>query len=232
VVWPGNWLVSSIWFLLSIRLLELWGELRLPACVGWSELLFSPGSSCAPQQGGVFQFWMLLSVSEIGSRIPCFEMLAYYTTPALSLCAFPDLWWVLISPLRGWLVTLLLLSAFTALPALVHWEFGTKSLATCPTPILWGRFSVPPPPPLLVLDYGSLFMLSVLLRGLLLCLGYALDYFLRVCVGELCVVCDAHPFILPFHASSFVADWWGEMAVFFFFFTGVWCKEAFHRPGV
>jgi hypothetical protein len=59
--------------------------------------------------------------------------------------------------LGGWLVAPLLLSAFAAFPALVQWEFGAENLASCPIPILQGRFSVSPPPPLLVLDYSLLF---------------------------------------------------------------------------
>jgi hypothetical protein len=26
----------------------------------------------------------------------------------------------------------------------VHWVLGTESLAPCPTPFLWGKFSIPP----------------------------------------------------------------------------------------
>jgi hypothetical protein len=73
--------------------------------------------------------------------------------PALSLYAFPDLCWMLAAPLTGWLVTLLPLSL-----ALDHWEFSTESLALCLTPILQGRFSIPAPLPLSVLDYSLLLM--------------------------------------------------------------------------
>jgi hypothetical protein len=31
--------------------------------------------------------------------------------------------------------------------------------------------------------------------------------------GEVHVVCDAHLFLLQFHAGSFVVSWWGEMAL-------------------
>jgi hypothetical protein len=41
---------------------------------------------------------------------------------------------------------------------LVHWEFGAESSASCPTHVLWIKFSVPPSPLLFVLDYTSLFM--------------------------------------------------------------------------
>jgi hypothetical protein len=55
------------------------------------------------------------------------------------------------------LVTLLLLSAFAALPSLDHWEFGTE-YGSFPHPHSPGRFSVPPPPLLSVSDYSSLCM--------------------------------------------------------------------------
>jgi hypothetical protein len=35
-------------------------------------------------------------------------------------------------------------------------------------------------------------------------------------VGESCVVCDAHLFILQFHTGSFGASWQEEIAVLFF----------------
>jgi hypothetical protein len=52
VVSPGDWLVSSIWFLLSTWLVVIGGggELSLPVHAGWSELLFSPHSSCIALQ--------------------------------------------------------------------------------------------------------------------------------------------------------------------------------------
>jgi hypothetical protein len=46
--------------------------------------------------------------------------------------------------------------------------------------------------------------------------GAVLDYFPGGCVGKLCVVHDAHMFVLQFHAGSFGASWWGEMALLFF----------------
>jgi hypothetical protein len=42
-------------------------------------------------------------------------------------------------------------------------------------------------------------------------------------VGELCVVYDAHLFILQIHINSFATGWWREMAGH---------REAFHRLGV
>jgi hypothetical protein len=46
-----------------------------------------------------------------------------------------------------------------------------------------------------------------------------LDNFLRGWAGELCVVHDAHLFILQFHASSIGASWRGEILLF----ISVWC---------
>jgi hypothetical protein len=52
--------------------------------------------------------------------------LACSPTPALSICIFPHLHWVLIAPLGVWLFTPLHpMSAFAALPMLVHWAFGS-----------------------------------------------------------------------------------------------------------
>jgi hypothetical protein len=153
---------------------------------------------------------MLSSVPEISSGIhylPCFGKLACHPTPALSLCVFSDLCWILAALLGGWLVTLLLFSplcltwlllgagcssgrlachpaptlslcCFTC--ALVHWEFDPESLAPWPSPVLWGRFSVPAPPPLSVLDYSSLFIFfNFAGEGGSVCPGAALDYFSR-----------------------------------------------------
>jgi hypothetical protein len=103
-------------------------RLRLPVRVGWSEL-FLPGHSCvaiqlqlclvssSPSKVGAIQFWMLPSVPEISygiHHLHSFGMLPV-SHPALSLCVFPDLCWVLAAPLGGWLVTPLLLSAFMPL---------------------------------------------------------------------------------------------------------------------
>jgi hypothetical protein len=43
------------------------------------------------------------------------------------------------------------------------------------------------------------------------------------------VVHDAHLFLLQFHSGSFVASWWGEMAVVF---SAVQSEEAFHGLGI
>jgi hypothetical protein len=120
--------------------------------------------------------------------------LACPSTPALSLCASPNLCLVVAAPLRDWLFAPPQLSAFVAIPMFAYWDFGTESSSPCPTPILWGRFSIPPPPPLLVLDYSSLFMFSNFVGGFSLPRGSA-----RLCS----LVCDAHLFILQIHTSNF-----------------------------
>jgi hypothetical protein len=98
-------------------------------------------------------------------------MLACQSSPALRLCSFP---------------------AFC-------WEFGTESesLVPCPNPILVGRFSIPPTPLLVVLDYCSLFIFfSFPGEGGSVCPGAVLGYFPRGWVGKLLVVHDAHLFFL------------------------------------
>jgi hypothetical protein len=82
-----------------------------------------------------------------------FGRLACHQTPVFSLYASPNLCWVLVAPLGGWLVTLISFS-----PMLDHWEFSTESSAPCPTPAFQDRFSLSPPPPLSVLDYSLLFI--------------------------------------------------------------------------
>jgi hypothetical protein len=46
--------------------------------------------------------------------------LAYCPAPAVSLCVSPNLCWVLVAPLGGWLVNPLALSAFAAFPVFIH----------------------------------------------------------------------------------------------------------------
>jgi hypothetical protein len=109
----------------------------LPVCAVWSELLlFSPGGRCialqlqlclvssSPTKVGQFSF-ECCPLSHFGSTTCPLWQVACLPTPALRLCACPDLWWVLVAPVEGWLVTPLLLSAFAALPAFVHWEFSS-----------------------------------------------------------------------------------------------------------
>jgi hypothetical protein len=81
-------------------------------------------------------------------------------------------------------------------------------------------FNIPPPPPLLELDYSSLFILFSFVGGRGSVFPQAaLDYVSRGWVGESHVMCDAHLFVLQIHASSFGTSWQGEMA---------WHKEVFY----
>jgi hypothetical protein len=101
--------------------LQLGGEASLPVCAGWSELLlfFTRWKLHCPsavplfgqllsQQGGAIQFEYCPLSHKVSSGIhhlPRFGRLAFWPTPALSLCASPDLCLVLAVPLGGWLVT-------------------------------------------------------------------------------------------------------------------------------
>jgi hypothetical protein len=133
---------------------------------GWSELLFSPDHSCAapqlqlclvsssPSKVGQFSFECCPLSHMICSGIHYlshFERLTCHPTSTLSLCASPDLFWVLVTPLE---VGLSSHPCFQLDP-----HSFTESLALCPIPILLGRFSVPSPPLQSMLDYSLLFML-------------------------------------------------------------------------
>jgi hypothetical protein len=116
---------------------------------------------------------MLLSVPEISSRIYlllCFGRLVCCSALSLCLYASPDLCCVPVAPLGGWLFGPPHLSAFVAswqiTASLVPragflaptWTIQCERSSFCPPTILHGRFSVPLPPLLLVLDYSLLFM--------------------------------------------------------------------------
>jgi hypothetical protein len=155
---------------------------------------------------------MVPSVLEIGFRIhllPCFGRLVCCSTPSLSLYA-----------------SLGLLACPHSQPLLLygpslrvqHWElcsqFSSEGSILCPSPVLQGQFSIPRPPPdayvrLQFTVYGFQFCWGV---GTLVCRGTVLDYFSRVGWGVLWVH-NTHLFLLQFHAGSFVASWWGEMAL-------------------
>jgi hypothetical protein len=54
------------------------------------------------------------------------------------------------------------------------------------------------------------------------CPGAALDYFPREgWGGEPCMVCDAHMYLLQFHAGSFGAGSWGKVVLLFSMQHGV-----------
>jgi hypothetical protein len=147
----GDWLVSSIWFLLSTRLVGIVRWDTTASLAGWSEL-FSPGSNWVAlqlqlfsqlllQQDGAIQFWILPSVPVISSGInhlPCFGRLACCPRPALSFYVFSDPCWVLVAPLVGWLVALLQLLAFAELD---HWEFSAAESWFLAPPLFSGAGS-------------------------------------------------------------------------------------------
>jgi hypothetical protein len=75
------------------------------------------------QQGRAISFKCCPLSHEVIFRfhhLPHFGRLACHPTPALTLCASPNLCWVLKAPLGGWLITPFPLSAFAALPAFLH----------------------------------------------------------------------------------------------------------------
>jgi hypothetical protein len=93
-----------------------------------------------------------------------------------------------------------------------------------------GSVSVPLPPPLLVLDYSSLFKLFSF-AGVGFSLPRAvMDYFLGDWVGELSVVCDDHLFILQLHKAA-LGPAVGKNDTTFF--SVAWHREASmsYRPG-
>jgi hypothetical protein len=152
VVSPDDWLVSSIWFLLSTGqfAIGIWGN-SLPVCLRWFDLLlFLPGGSCvalllqhylvssSPNKAEKFCFEYYPQTQETISMIqaPHPGRLACCPTLTLILCAphFAD------SSLGGWLVVPSQLSAFVPCPIFIHWEFGSLPQSR----ILQGWFSVPP----------------------------------------------------------------------------------------
>jgi hypothetical protein len=134
-----------------------------------------------PQQVGTIQFEYcpLFMRPALGSTT-CPALGHWLVAPPL-LSAFVCLSQPLLGaswvPFGGWLVASPLFSAFIAYPLFIHWEFGTENSTPCPTPLLWGRFRLPPPPLLLVLGYSWLFMLfNFVGGGDSICPGALLDY--------------------------------------------------------
>jgi hypothetical protein len=211
VVSPGYWLVSSIWFLLSTKLVGIvkWGKTAnscrvvrdvLPGC-SWVALqlqLCLVSSSPSKVGNSVLnaalcprdQVWDPPPVLlwEVGlSPHPHFQLLCFshsllgasnsfgrlacHSTPTLSLYVSPDLCWVLVAPIVGWLVSpppLLTFAAFwfitesSALIAQVlatlltvqQWEIGYLPLLHSPGYLQCSTH----PLPMLVLDYSWLFV--------------------------------------------------------------------------
>jgi hypothetical protein len=92
-------------------------------------------------------------------------------------------------------------------PLLLYPCSFTESLALSPTPVLWGRFSVLPPPPLFVLDYSSLFMLFSFVGEWFSLPRGSTGLCSRGWVGESHMLCNTHLFVLQIHASGFENGW-------------------------
>jgi hypothetical protein len=120
-----------------------------------------------PSKMRKFSFEYCPLSQEISSGIhhlPHFRRVACCSAPILSLCASPNLWSVLMAPLEGWLVTPSPLSAFLLYPYSFTESLTLRVQLFAPSPFSRAG-SVPLPRLLVVLDYGSLFMLFILLGG-------------------------------------------------------------------
>jgi hypothetical protein len=160
VVSPGVWLWVVFGSLCPQDHLELWSEIRLPACARQSELLFHQAAaavpfSCSsvwsappPERWGnsVLKaapipeiicgslFWEVALFCEVGlSPHPCSQ----------PLCFSQSLLGVGSSSRRLACHPAPALSLCCFACVFVHWEFGTETLDPCPTAVLEGRFSVP-----------------------------------------------------------------------------------------
>jgi hypothetical protein len=144
VVSPGDWLVSSIWFFLSTRLVstgrqnEFDSSYRVGRAVVFTrQQLHCPSVSSLfgqllCQQGGAIQFWMLPLSHEITSG-------THHLLHFGRVACCPTLLDASLPPLGVWFVT----PAFVAWPVFFHWEFSTESSSSSFSPMLQGRFSVP-----------------------------------------------------------------------------------------
>jgi hypothetical protein len=104
--------------------------------------LFSPGGSCIVL---LLQLWSASPPARFS-----FEYCPQFHETSSVIHLGPTL--------GGWFVTPLPLSAFVPCPIFA------ESLAPCPTPILRGRFNIPPHPHYGV-DYNSLFMFFSFVQG-------------------------------------------------------------------
>jgi hypothetical protein len=108
----------------------------------------SPGGKCialqlqfclvssSPSKVGQFSFECCPLSHKISSKIHHLPHFGRLSCCPIPLSAFVPLQPLLgiVAPVGGWLVTLSLLSAFAALPAFIHWEFGTESWLFAPPP--------------------------------------------------------------------------------------------------
>jgi hypothetical protein len=109
-----------MWFFCLPVKLKLWGEVGLPDHAGWSELLFSPSDSCVTLH--LQLFGQLLSQWGWAVKFVCCPLVQEIISVIHYLLCFGG----------G-----LLLCLFTE---------SSGRLVLCPTPFLWGQFSMPPVP--------------------------------------------------------------------------------------
>jgi hypothetical protein len=225
--------------------LQLWGEVSLPDCAGWSELLFfqkvavAMPFSCSSvwsihppaRWGNSVLNVVLCPVRSTGIHyLPNFGRLTCHLIPSLILCASPNLCWVLVNPMGGWLTALPRSQSLLFYP---HLFTESSVLRVC--------FLAPPQ----FSGAGSAFHLhlhcqcwitvhclcfSVLLESVSFCSvcpGAALYYVPGEWVGESHMVHDVQLFFLQIHTSSFGAGQWGKVMPLFSV-----CKEVFYRLGV
>jgi hypothetical protein len=164
VVSPSDWLVNSIWFFCSLGRLQLGPEITHCQCVCkvvWSVIVFTRQQLRCPT--AAFSL-----VSSSPSKVQQFSFEYCPQSQETSSGVYYG------HALGGWLATPPLFSDFVTCPTLVDSKFGPYSI-----PILWGRYSIPPPPSLTVLDCNSLFMLFSFIQGWgsSVCPGVALDMF-------------------------------------------------------
>jgi hypothetical protein len=172
-------------------------------------LLFSPHSCCvalqlqlylvssSPNKVGQFSFECCPLSHEISSRIhhlPLFVRLACCLNPALSLCASPDLCWVLAVPLGGWLVTPVLLSDFAAFTCIcslrvLYWEFSSLPHPHSPGQVL----SSTPTSAIGVRLQFTVYAFQACWGGGSVCPGVAMDYvtgiWVRSCAWWMMLTC-------------------------------------------
>jgi hypothetical protein len=184
--------MSSSWCLLSTGQVKIgtWGN-SLLACMWWSNLLFSPGSSW------VALLLQLCLVSSSPSKVEQFTLSTIISSRRLAQQST-------IPTLGGWLVTPSPLSAFIFWNAFVYWEFSSLLYPCSPRVVQHSTLL-----PLLVIDYISLFMLfSFVWGGFNLprdCTGLC---FHRVSRGVACGVCY-WPIGSQIYAGSTETGLWG-----------------------
>jgi hypothetical protein len=215
VVSPGDWLVNSIWFLLSTVFSCNWEVMCIchfvqggQNCCCFHQVAaallfrcnclvnFSPSKvvqcnfSCCPLSD---------EISYGIHHLPHFGRLACHPTPALSLCASPNICLVLVCLL--WEVGL---SPCHPLMLEQHLFTESSALRVClldPPPFSRAGSAFHPSPLLSVLDYNLLFMLFSFVGGVQSSQG--LHWIMsQGWVGESHVLCDTHLLFCRFMQAS------------------------------